>query len=52
MGCSDKHLRDISGVMLVQGDSIDQGYLDEWAEKLGVNEELDIVRRRIREREQ
>lgn len=52
MGGSDKHLRDISGVMLVQGENIDQAYLDEWAAKLGVSEELEIVRRRIHGREQ
>lgn len=52
MGGSDKHLRDISGVMLVQAENIDQVYLDEWAAKLQVKEELNLVRQRIREREQ
>lgn len=52
MGGSDKHLRDISGVMLVQAEKIDHAYLDEWAAKLGVSAELEMVRRRIREREQ
>ncbi len=52
MGGSDKHLRDISGVMLVQAERIDQAYLDEWASKLGVCTELELVRRRIRERGQ
>ena len=52
MGGSDKHLRDISGVILVQAEKIDQCYLDEWAAKLGVSDELEMVRRRIREREQ
>ena len=52
MGGSDKHLRDICGVLLVQAERIDQNYLDQWAAKLGVIEELAIVRRRIREQGQ
>ncbi len=50
-GGSEKHLRDISGVLLVQADRVDQAYLDHWAEKLGVVKELDLVRRKLGERE-
>ena len=51
LGGSEKHLRDISGVLLVQGERIDQTYLDCWAEKLGVTEELALVRQRLSEQE-
>jgi hypothetical protein len=46
-GCSDKHLRDSAGILLIQGDRIDQDYLEEWAEKLGVADELQLVRERL-----
>ena len=51
IGGSEKHLRDISGVLLVQGNEIDQAYLDLWTEKLGVTDELALVRQRLRERD-
>ena len=38
-GGSEKHLRDIAGVLKIQGQRIDRRYIAEWAEKLGV---LDI----------
>jgi hypothetical protein len=35
-GGSDKHLRDIAGVMKTSGNEIDRGYIDMWADRLGV----------------
>jgi hypothetical protein len=35
-GGSDKHLRDIAGIMRVMGDALDRTYIAEWAAKLGV----------------
>ena len=35
-GGSEKHIRDISGILKVQGDAVDMGYLDEWAYLLDV----------------
>lgn len=35
-GGSDKHLRDIGGVLLIQGESLDRAYVADWAERLGV----------------
>ncbi len=35
-GGSEKHVRDILGVLKVQGDHIDYGYLEEWAHRLGL----------------
>lgn len=44
-GGSSKHLRDIASMIAVQGaDSLDWGYLEEWAERLGIMSELDRVR--------
>lgn len=38
LGGSDKHLRDIAGVLLVSGSAIDHAYVEKWAEKLGVTD--------------
>lgn len=35
-GGSDKHLRDIAGVLKLQGDRLDRDYIDKWAQLLGV----------------
>lgn len=48
-GGSDEHLRDIAGVLLIQDDKIDRDYLDQWAAKLGVTRELELVRDKLRE---
>jgi len=49
-GGSEKHLRDIAGVLLVQADAIDRTYIDEWAGKLGVATEWKMVCERLREK--
>ncbi len=35
-GGSDKHLRDITGVLRIQGEALDRCYIEAWAAKLGV----------------
>lgn len=35
-GGSEKHLRDIAGVLNISGEELDRDYLDEWAERLDV----------------
>jgi len=50
-GGSDKHLRDIAGMFLIQGDRVDQEYLSEWARKLGVTQELQLMRKRLKEQD-
>ena len=45
-GGSEKHVRDILGVLKVQGDQIDHGYLEGWAHRLG----LDEVWREVKDR--
>lgn len=45
-GGSDKHLRDIAGVLKISGDSIDRRYIDDWAARMGVADLWrDVVRR-------
>ncbi|MBI5877900.1 MAG: hypothetical protein HZB53_09630 [Chloroflexi bacterium] len=36
MGESEKHVRDISGIVSTVGDELDQSYIDRWAQTLGV----------------
>ncbi len=35
-GGSEKHLRDITGILEISGDELDQGYIEEWAERLAL----------------
>lgn len=37
-GGSDKHLRDIAGVLKVSGDRLDRAYIADWTERLGLRE--------------
>lgn len=37
-GGSDKHLRDVAGVLKISGGLLDFDYLDAWAERLGVTD--------------
>lgn len=37
-GGSDKHLRDIAGVLRIVGAQLDRGYIREWAERLRVSD--------------
>ncbi len=37
-GGSDKHLRDIAGVLKVRGDRLDRDYITAWADRLGVED--------------
>jgi len=48
-GGSEKHLRDISGMLKVSGDQIDRSYVVRWAEELGVTEVWQAVLRRLGE---
>lgn len=46
-GGIDKHLRDIASMLLIRADLIDRNYITEWAEKLGVSVEWELVRQRV-----
>ena len=35
-GESDKHLRDITGILKVMADRVDRAYISEWVDRLGL----------------
>jgi len=37
-GGSEKHLRDVTGILKISGDVIDRNYIENWAEKLDVKD--------------
>lgn len=49
-GGSEKHLRDIASLLLVQDTAIDRGYIAEWVQKLGVAAEWQMICDRLQER--
>lgn len=49
-GGSEKHLRDITGILKISGKEIDQNYISEWADRLGLTEVWDAIQRRLREK--
>ncbi|MBI3611343.1 MAG: hypothetical protein HY204_11680 [Nitrospirae bacterium] len=46
-GGSEKHLRDITGILRISGDEVDRDYIASWAERLGVMEIWDAILRRL-----
>jgi hypothetical protein len=46
-GGSEKHVRDILGVLKVRGEKVDRAYIDEWAGRLGVEDEWKQVLGRL-----
>ncbi len=48
-GGSEKHLRDITGILKISSDEVDYGYISEWAERLGLSEIWKAIKDRIRE---
>jgi hypothetical protein len=48
-GGSEKHLRDITGIMRISGDEVDQAYIGKWAERLGVMEVWEAILKRLGE---
>jgi hypothetical protein len=46
MGGSDKHLRDIAGVLRVLGEGVDRGYIVGWAERLELVDQWEMARSR------
>ncbi len=47
-GGSEKHLRDISGVLKISGDRLDRSYIAEWADRMGTAEIWEEILRRFR----
>jgi len=48
-GGSEKHLRDIAGILKISGDTIDRKYIDDWARKLGLTHIWLAIQKRIDE---
>jgi hypothetical protein len=46
-GGSEKHLRDIAGILMVNGEQVDREYINRWAPDLGVSDVWEAVRRRV-----
>lgn len=42
-GGSDKHLRDVAGMLRISGDSIDREYMERWSQRLGVDAEWRLI---------
>ncbi|MGH7390747.1 MAG: hypothetical protein ACREM3_15005 [Candidatus Rokuibacteriota bacterium] len=49
-GGSERHLRDIAGIVRVSGSDVDREYIDEWARRLDVGDIWDAICRRLGER--
>lgn len=46
-GGSDKHTRDITGIIKVSGDTLDYAYIEHWVPRLGVRNEWDMIKTRL-----
>lgn len=46
-GGSEKHLRDITGILQISGDEVDRLYIATWAERLSVTEIWEAILRRL-----
>ena len=48
-GGSEKHLRDITGILRTSGDQVDRSYVAEWAAQLGLSEVWHAILSRLEE---
>ena len=46
-GGSERHLRDIAGIMRISGSEVDPGYIEEWARRLDLGDIWDAIQRRL-----
>lgn len=49
-GGSEKHLRDITGILRISGEDVDMLYISDWAERLGLTEIWEAVKNRLGEK--
>lgn len=47
-GGSEKHIRDITGILKLSSDRIDVGYIQKWAERLGLTNIWDTILNKIK----
>jgi hypothetical protein len=48
LGGSEKHIRDITGMLKLLRENLDYPYINAWAIKLGVNEEWEMILQRFK----
>ncbi|OGW08179.1 MAG: hypothetical protein A2W75_03795 [Nitrospinae bacterium RIFCSPLOWO2_12_39_15] len=48
-GGSEKHLRDITGILKISGDIIDMDYISQWADRLNLREIWDAILKKVKE---
>jgi hypothetical protein len=48
-GGSEKHLRDITGILKISGKELDHDYILDWAGRLGLTKIWDAIQKRLRE---
>ena len=48
-GGSEKHLRDITGILKISKDRVDRDYISDWAKRLNLTEIWDAIRKRLGE---
>jgi Nucleotidyl transferase AbiEii toxin, Type IV TA system len=46
-GGSEKHIRDILGILRIRGERVDRGYIADWADRLGVTAEWELILARL-----
>ncbi len=50
-GGSEKHLRDITGILKISGDEVDRQYIEGWAQRLGLTDVWEAILKRLGEKE-
>lgn len=48
-GGSDKHLRDITGILKLRGDRLDTDYIENWADQMGLETIWRTLRSRVKQ---
>jgi hypothetical protein len=48
-GGSDKHLRDIAGILKISRDEVDTAYITDWSQRLGLTDIWEIILRKVGE---
>jgi hypothetical protein len=49
-GGSEKHLRDIAGILKISNEAVDRNYISEWAKRLGLIDIWEAIQERVDER--
>jgi hypothetical protein len=49
-GGSEKHLRDIAGILKISNEAVDRSYISEWAKRLGLIDIWEAVQERVDEK--